>query len=169
MSDSSKIEDRDTRVSAAKRLTDVELTAGQYVVVMRYTEPNDCQTERMRNLRTALEGALKLRANKYVLEMTDEMIESTSYLLKVSALKGGAALMQSNRFEAEYALKGLTPRERLLKAREAGAEIREVRSNQPVTYEPESDTDGTPWVVHSEGLGQDFRLPDADMRPAWGE
>ncbi|WP_327719898.1 hypothetical protein OG381_34485 [Streptomyces sp. NBC_00490] len=169
MSDSTKIEDKGTRAVTVEQLTDVELTAGQYATLMRLTEPNDYQTERMHNLRTVLESAMELRSGKYATELTDEMIESVSYVLKVSALRGGAAVMQSNRFETEYALKGLTPRERLFKAREAGAEIRETRTNTSVTFGPQGDDDGTPWVVFSAGLGQYFRLPDSDVHPVWGE
>lgn len=140
-------------------MTDIELTKGQYDALMERTRPNDLQTQRVRELRAVLEGALPLRSNhRYAVELTAEMIETASFVLKVAALKGGALLLASNMFETRHVLEGQTPRERLLKAREAGKEIREAMSYKLVSYRPQGSD--SPWAVYEDDLRQWFRVPD---------
>lgn len=52
--------------------------------------------------------------------------------------------------------------QRLLKAQQVGAEIREARTNLPVRYAPRSRNDSRPWVVRSDGLDTDFRIAGTD-------
>ena len=52
--------------------------------------------------------------------------------------------------------------QRLRKAQQLGAEIREARANLPVRYAPRSPRDPRPWVVRSEGLDTDFRIAGTD-------
>ena len=52
--------------------------------------------------------------------------------------------------------------QRLRKAQQLGAEIREARTNLPVRYAPRSPRDPRPWVVRSEGLDREFRIAGTD-------
>lgn len=85
-------------------MTDVELTPGQYEALMDRTRPNDIQTQRVRDLRAALDRAMLLRSNhRYAVELTAEMIETASFLLKVAAaLQGGKLTLASNLFVTRY-------------------------------------------------------------------
>jgi hypothetical protein len=155
-------------------MTEVTLTKGQYDTLMRLTKPNACQTDRIKALRFALEEAQNLRNRRFLVEMTEQMIDAASFVLKTAALKGGAALRLSRRFDHEYIQRpcwerGQTERQRLLEVMQQGAEIREVISYAPAAYRPRFDNDPEPWVVHDVGLHQDFRLPDRDVHPVWGD
>lgn len=88
----------------ARVMTDVELTPGQYEALMDRTRPNDIQTQRVRDLRAALDRAMLLRSNhRYAVELTAEMIETASFLLKVAAaLQGGKLTLASNLFVTRY-------------------------------------------------------------------
>jgi hypothetical protein len=54
-------------------------------------------------------------------------------------------------------------REDLLKAIERGAEVIETRSNQPVKYQPRSDSDRKPWTVYEPVVRTTYRLADDEV------
>ncbi|MEE1764475.1 hypothetical protein, partial [Streptomyces sp. SP18BB07] len=54
----------------------------------------------------------------------------------------------------------------LLAAIERGGEVVETRSHQVVTYAPRKDNDHRPWVVREPGVGQSFRVGDAEVSVA---
>ncbi|WP_406469828.1 hypothetical protein [Streptomyces sp. NBC_01615] len=151
-------------------MTDVELTTLQYTALVREAQANTRPMRGISDLRSALEEAHRLRANhRYALAMTEELIECASCLLRFTALGGGAFLLAANRFDRDYIL---TPRKqdaraRLLSARDAGAEIHEIRSYHPALYRPDAENDPTPWDVHDPFLRQSFRVPDQDVLPIW--
>ncbi|MFD5814683.1 hypothetical protein [Streptomyces sp. NPDC127038] len=119
-------------------------------------------------LLAAVESAGLVREHCHV-EMDDEMVEAASYLFRFAALRSGLHRAFSRNFDAANILRPRqqTPRQRLLAALAAGAEIREVRSYQPVSHQPRREGDRTPWVVHDPGLRKSFRLPDRDVHPVW--
>lgn len=144
-----------------------ELTRGQYDTLMSLTMPNDCQTDRIKALRLALESARKLVNGRFLVQMADEqMIDTASFVLRTAALKGGKFLRYSRAFDWTFR-RGRNERQLLLEAMEGGAAIREVSSYAPATYRPRGEGDHRPWVVHDTGLDQEFRLDDRDVHPVW--
>jgi hypothetical protein len=145
-------------------MIDVELTKGQYETLMRRTEPKDSRPGYMHELRTVLEKARKLSSNhRYAVQMTPEMVEGAGYILRVTAVDGGARLMNSRKFDAEYVHRGRPYGEYLLDALGAGRDLRETLSNRPVQYEPDNAFPEKPWRLHEPDLEQWFRLPCAEV------
>ena len=145
-------------------MIDVELTKGQYETLMKRTEPTERQQEYARELRTALETARKLNSNhRYAVQMTPEMVEGAGYILRVTSTEGGARLMNSRKFDAEYVHQGRLYRDYLLDALRAGRDLRETLSNKPVQYEPDRAFPGEPWRLYEPGIEQWFRIPCAEV------
>ncbi|MET8291503.1 hypothetical protein ABZV80_40975 [Streptomyces sp. NPDC005132] len=119
-------------------------------------------------LRTALDTTA-LTDQHYTVDMSAEMIEAASFLLRFTAVNDGPQREVSRAFDAEYVLspRKQTPRERLLSALAAGAEIREVRSFHHAAHRPRQGDDPEPWVIRDTALDAEFRLSDEDVHPVW--
>ncbi|WP_254401028.1 hypothetical protein [Streptomyces sp. AC555_RSS877] len=119
-------------------------------------------------LRTALDTAT-LADQRYGVDMSAEMVEAASFLLRFASAGDGPRREDSRSFDAAYILgpRQQTHRERLMSALAAGAEIREVRSFHDAAHRPRHGNDPEPWVITDTALNAEFRLPDDDVHPVW--
>ncbi|MGV9705319.1 hypothetical protein [Streptomyces sp. NPDC003483] len=119
-------------------------------------------------LHTALDIAT-LTDQHYTVDMTAEMIEAASFMLRFTATNDRPQQEVSRAFDAQYVLgpRKQTSRERLLSALAAGAEIREVCSFHAASHRPRRGDDPEPWVIRDTGLDAEFRLSDEDVHPVW--